>query len=237
MRSLKPHEIPRFVVALARLGIAGGDRYEARLRSNAGCSEVLQDLAIEGLVAATLAPTGFSVTMSDRPDLEASHGGAGFGIEVKHFRRRPEDDVDDARLRSTIRDTGMLTSYGDPSKHIAQVLAVLRSKARTLPVSRPAIVATYSSSEYQIEHPEVLSARNAFETELAHGTAPTGPLNGILHLGSDLALDAASASAAVRKCVGYYELRHATPTLPEEVTSALRAVRRRWTLAELLDGA
>lgn len=234
MRSLTPHEIPRFVAELAQLGIGGTDGYEARLRSNATCREVLQDLTVEGLVAATLARSGLSVTMSDAPDLDASLDGAAFSVEVKHFRRRPEDDIDDARLRTTIPETGRLAGYGDIPKYAGQVRAVLRKKASTLPTERAAILATYSSSEFQVEHVEVLFARDDYDRDLIVGTVQPGPLNGILHLGEDPALDVDSAAAAVGKNVGYYELPHASPRLPSGVTSALHGIRRRATMAELL---
>ncbi|HWQ69608.1 MAG TPA: hypothetical protein VN494_06610 [Patescibacteria group bacterium] len=69
-----------------------------------------RDLHSEALAAPMFAGSGFSVEMGDSPNLLLLRDGCILGAEVKHFRLKKQDEMDDARLRAA---DGSLVKYGD----------------------------------------------------------------------------------------------------------------------------
>jgi hypothetical protein len=120
---------------LAALDAAGVDDvglFHLKLRSNALVSTNVEDLLAEGYAALALASNGFRVRLSDSPDLAIEGGSQFFYGEVKHFRRKPQDDIDDRAFRQA---EGELVPYGDTLdteefSAIEQVLNVARKKGR-----------------------------------------------------------------------------------------------------------
>jgi len=84
--------------------LAGGahnvGEYETRLRQNAGNLPNLNSYLSEAVAALMLLDYGADVTMQDRPDLAAVLKGERFYVEVKHFNRKAQDDLNDEAVRN-----------------------------------------------------------------------------------------------------------------------------------------
>ncbi len=169
--------------------------------------EALGDFAREGLTAATLREGGFRVAMREAPDLDVALGAARFHVEVARFRRRQQDDIDEAKLRGATQ-TGRLTDYGSPQECSEQVFRKLREKAARFPKDRPGVVAIYTDSPHQIEQLEVSSAMASFNDDLRRGRIAVGPFGGTLCLSADPPF------------VGFYEAIAASPLAPSHRSPA-----------------
>ena len=100
-RSANAVTIKEYCDVLRAARINAVDPYQKRLEDNAPVPANLEDLVCEGRVALTFAQYGCQVTIRDSPDLEARIGGLSLGIEVKHFRWKPQHDpVVEALLKS-----------------------------------------------------------------------------------------------------------------------------------------
>src|SRR4051812_34306925 len=141
---------------LLAAGIRGVDEFHSRLASNAQ-TDVYRDLLAEAAAAMTLRMAGLDVEMRDRPDLALVLAGQSSYAEVKHFRRKPQDDADDRRMAAY---GGRLVTYGDTTASegkaaVEQVLAVVQKKLSQLREGAPNLMIFQSSSPNCIEDYEV----------------------------------------------------------------------------------
>lgn len=104
--------IDKYVAQLKAKGIAGIDQYEQRLKDNAGNSAVLDDLFFEGRAALLFRHNGFTVTLQERPDLQIGLDNEIVYVEVKHFREKGQDRLDEQAM---LEDTDLLVPIGDLS--------------------------------------------------------------------------------------------------------------------------
>jgi len=95
---------------LTELGVRGLDAYCAKLVANAGNPDVLGDLRSEAVAAMMFSTAGFTVEMRDRPDLWLTGFGQSFAAEVKHFRYKCQDSIDDVALQN---HGDCLVEFGD----------------------------------------------------------------------------------------------------------------------------
>lgn len=214
-------DLEHYVRRLERIGVQGIDAYEAKLHSNRLNQRVLLDLIVEGNVAWVLAKAAFRVTLRDRPDLRVDFGDFTFFAEVKHFRRKTQDDIDDARLRgSGIR----LVQYGDTRATegvaaVDQLVSVANRKARQCSIDHATILAIQSSSANCIEETEVDDAAQQLREEAATDVrGSVARLAGILFL-------SASRNCARQKNVYFYTV---ADLLPKRIVSMLDDIQE-WT--------
>jgi len=92
--------IDHYVDRLRTLGARNVDEYQSRLRSNAGNLANLNNFLSEAAAALMLRDYGAEVTMQDRPDLAAVLKDKRFYVEVKHFNRKGQDDLNDEAERN-----------------------------------------------------------------------------------------------------------------------------------------
>jgi hypothetical protein len=106
--------------------------YYSKLTNNASVKEVLRDLLAEANAALMFRNHGIAVEMGESPDLTLEVSGQTICAEVKHFRRKLQDDEDEKRLAEY---GSLLVEYGDtiPTEVTTpwdQVVAVARRKTR-----------------------------------------------------------------------------------------------------------
>jgi hypothetical protein len=93
--------IPNLITELSKAGIKGLDEYEGRLRNNAGDRDVLGDLLFEANVSLMFSRHGFQVTIREKPDIMIEHNGEIAYAEVKHFREKVQDILDEKAMRES----------------------------------------------------------------------------------------------------------------------------------------
>ncbi len=87
--------IPHLINELRKEGVAGLPEYERRLRSNARDTDVFKDLFFEADAALMFLHHGFEVTLREKPDLRIEWNGEVVYAEVKHFREKEQDRIDE----------------------------------------------------------------------------------------------------------------------------------------------
>jgi len=90
--------IPHLITELRKEGVAGLPEYERRLRNNAGDTEVFKDLLFEADAALMFLHHGFEVTLREKPDLRIEWNGEVAYAEVKHFREKEQDRIDEQAM-------------------------------------------------------------------------------------------------------------------------------------------
>jgi hypothetical protein len=148
--------IPHLVAELRKEGIAGLGEYERRLRENAGNEEVLADLLYEADAALMFSHHGFKVTIRERPDLRLDWGDEAVYAEVKHFREKEQDRIDEQTMQTSpdMVPTGILT----PTEGCEAWEQIARVAIRKLPQYKEGapnvlVVATDSNSVSGVKLP------------------------------------------------------------------------------------
>lgn len=206
---------------LREVGAKNVNSFELKLQQNAEAPTVERDLRSEALAALMFASSGFSVEMGDSPDLLLSRDGCTLGAEVKRFRLKKQDEMDDARLRAA---DGILVEYGDtlPSEGTTawdQVVAVADAKAHQYREDMPNILVIQSSSVHCVDDLVVLTAANILNERAGHNMAqPLVGLNGLMLMSLEY-------NVSVRRGVYFFELLHVRRVLPPGVREALACIR------------
>jgi hypothetical protein len=142
---LLPNEIPKIVADTSQSrriddwisklkvkGATGIEQYERRLKENAGNEEVLNDLLFEARAALMFLHYDWRIVLRESPDLDLSLNGELLYAEVKHFREKEQDRLDEqAMLAATnLVRTGDLrkTEKSEPWEQIVDVM-VKKAKA------------------------------------------------------------------------------------------------------------
>ena len=89
--------IQEYIYKLRDAGVSGINQYEQRLRNNAKTS-VLDDLCFEGRAALMFQQNGFQVTLRDSPDLQLELDKEVVYAEVKHFKEKEQDKIDEQNM-------------------------------------------------------------------------------------------------------------------------------------------
>lgn len=90
--------IDRLMTLLREEGIEGLADYEQRLVNNAGSAKVFCDLVHESSAALMFSRNGFKVTIREKPDLRVELDDDVIYAEVKHFREKDQDRVDEKAM-------------------------------------------------------------------------------------------------------------------------------------------
>lgn len=206
---------------LESAGVTGVAGFRTKLVDNRGCGVVLESLVFEASTALMFRSAGCSVEMRDSPDLEVTLGAHRFFAEVKHFRRKAQDDIDDERLAEA---TSLLVPYGDtvPTEGSAawdQVVAVACKKVAQYRPDAPNVLVINSSSANCIDDLIVPTAIHEIDdicrTAPSHGLRK---LNGIL-----LVSEVVTFNRGVRS-VYFFEAGEAVVSLPDEVKAMLNGI-------------
>lgn len=141
--------IPHLITELEKEGIAELAEYEQRLRDNAGDMEVFKDLLFEADAALMFSRHGFKVTIREKPDLRIELDGEVAYAEVKHFREKEQDRIDEQAMRDSedLIPVGIL-SPTEGSEAWEQIANVAISKVNQYREDAPNIlvIATNSNS-------------------------------------------------------------------------------------------
>ena len=98
MSSTTNQLISQYIGRLRAEGAAGIEQYEQKLRANAGNPDVLTDLLLEARAALMFLRNGFEGAMRERPDLQIEFDKEVVYVEVKHFRQKEQDRVDEKAM-------------------------------------------------------------------------------------------------------------------------------------------
>ena len=159
-----------------------------KLRDNSINREVFDDLLFEGRAALMFLVNGFSIEMRESPDLKLEFAGHQLYADVKHFRMKEQDKIDEANMEAAEDE---LVPYGDtvPLEGIPawdQIVNVAKHKAKQYLDGGPNILVIGSSSSNCIDDLIVPTAINIIAEEVCNGRCPgLDKLNGILLMNSD----------------------------------------------------
>jgi len=204
---------------LMAAGVAGVESYCAKLKANSVASHHFRCIQSEAYCALIMTEAGFEVTMRESPDLELRLSGALLGAEVKCFRRKGQDDLDEVRFSSTDE----LIVYGDtvPTEGVSaweQVVAVALNKSKKVLSGKPNILVIETASPHCIEAPEIITAANAIsDANLEKPDLPSALLNGILLFSSEFYI-------GPKRSVFFVEIRGVKSALPAEMAELLGSV-------------
>jgi hypothetical protein len=140
--------IDQLVAQLRCRGAIGVEQYEQKLKNNAKNIARLDDLGFEGRAALLFLKNGFKVTLRDSPDLKLELENEVVYAEVKHFKEKEQDRIDEKAMSET-RD--LLVPIGDTiategSAVWEQIVGVAISKADQYVMNAPNILVIESSS-------------------------------------------------------------------------------------------
>jgi hypothetical protein len=167
---------------LEKAQIKGIEVYIKKIQDNSPEDDVFQDLLLEGKAALIFSQSGFCVTMRESPDLALRFNNEEFYIEVKHFRKKEQDRIDDAKMSNA---GDLLEPYGDTfpleGKYACEeVYSIAINKINQYIEHAPNILVIESSSDC-IEDTEIPSAIDMINSDVHSGKCPEfSKLNGIL---------------------------------------------------------
>lgn len=99
MLELTSLRIQHAASTLRRFGARDVDAFEVKLRMNSNNLDQVVNHLSESRVALMFILNGARVTMRESPDLMIEWVGELFYAEVKHFRRKRQDEIDDQAMR------------------------------------------------------------------------------------------------------------------------------------------
>ena len=145
--------------ALREAGVRGITGYRKKLQNNSSNDNVFQDLLLEGRAALMFNQAGFDVTFREAPDLALKFNNEQFYAEVKHFRMKEQDRIDDAKMTEP---GDILVPYGNTvplegKPAWQQVYDVAKKKIAQYTEHAPNILVIESSST-SIEYTEIDTA-------------------------------------------------------------------------------
>lgn len=207
---------------LTEWGVRGAEAYCAKLRSNARNPEVHGDFLSEAAAAIMFAAAGFIVEMRDSPDLWLTGFGQSVAAEVKHFRFKRQDSIDDVALRSY---DDYLVEFGDTRLREDcaawdQVADVARQKASKFRGVGPYLLVIQSSSPHEIDDLVVRTAVNIVDEEAsADSDAAVARLSGIVLLSPE-------SRFPDGRNVYFFECRASQQPICPPLREALKGMRR-----------
>ena len=177
------NEIENMRMMLEEAGAMDIPVYIKRLRNNVKDIDTFQDFYCEGRVALMFLKHNFLVTMREKPDLRININHEQFYAEVKHFRLKKQDIIDDAKM---LEAKDELVEYGntvpleiDPAW--LQVAKVAKAKKDQYQDGAPNILVIWSDSHNCVEDIEIETAVNDIDKEVyANKIQGLKKLNGIL---------------------------------------------------------
>ena len=196
--------------------------YRFRLEASQSDNERFNDLLFEGWAAHMLQAYGFKVTFRESPDLAIRHHEIQFFAEVKHFRTKEQDRIDQAKMEMTC---GRLVPIGDTSategvQAWEQVVAVCRRKVPQYVEDSPNILILGSSSSHCIDDAIMLTAIQVLDEYIQRGND-----NGLLKL-NGLMLLSFDFSVRQQRRVYFFPTSASHIPMPQATLNALHAVRQ-----------
>lgn len=219
MGSANMFDIERIYKALDAEGAEAMATYRDKLSANTRNKAIYHDLIYEGIVALTFLRASFGVKMRECPDLELTLDSSLLFAEVKHFRWKEQDEIDERMLGEAVK-TGQLVTYGDtvPTEGIApweQILAVATRKVPQYRDGSPNMLVIASSSSHAIDD-AIMPTAIAMINEISRTPSGAGlrKLNGLLLLSNNFSL-------INRRSVWFFETDNAVNRLEEKVRATL----------------
>ena len=213
--------ISRCVDRLVAEGAGGAEQYARRLRDNAGNPSVLDDLCFEARAAFMFLRNGFKVTLREKADLRLELGSEVVYAEVKHFRRKKQDRIDEEAM---LKATDLLVPIGDTTDTEGvhawrQIVSVATSKANQYMEGAPNILVIQSGSE-SLEL-MLSTACDVYNSELPSKKDPRlRRLNALMLVNTGLVGYARGGPCNVEFCL----TKHATISLSAELAEALSGI-------------
>lgn len=209
---------------LRQVGVGGVDQYERRLKNNAPSESNVDNLLFEAGAALMFRRNGWQATLRERPDLMLTLDGEVVYAEVKHFREKEQDRLDEKALREAgsewVRVGDLTATEGDPPwKQIADV-AAKKARLGQYMDSAPNILVVESSSQSLLLM--ATSAANEYDDMALSAKEPElSKLNGIMLVHPECFLHAPSATFTVEFC------RTSRPVVPlsGKLAAALKRIR------------
>jgi len=196
--------------------VLNAQTYIKKLEGNLNDSLQFEDLKYEGYAALVLRCCGFQVEMRDSPDLCLRLDADRLYAEVKHFRRKVQDDHDQNRMEKAPPE--LLVDYGKVDAW-QKVFEDIKDKVREYNKEQPFIIIIGSSSEHGIEDYEIERAVNYAQKPKARSDHPElEKLNGILFFSAETRLGDGGRE------VYFYPMSPAKSPLPASVDKRLKSI-------------
>jgi|Deesub1362A_J573_1020465.scaffolds.fasta_scaffold07879_1 hypothetical protein len=222
--------IEKWRIRLEEASVKGVAEFIGRVKHNAKVPENVESFLCEARAALMFRENGFSVMMRDHPDLELGYGGVLFYAEVKQFRLKKQDVIDETSLidagRQALKDNlSVLVRYGDTQETKEkppwqQLVDVAQSKTNQYHEGSPNILVIFSSSPHCVEDADFYTAAYEIDDDIAAGKTP-----GLEKLSGLLFVTKAWTKVTGRRRVFFAPLHHSAIPLPQEIREALGAVR------------
>lgn len=209
-------------ILLEQAGATNVSSFIEKLRANSNNTEVFQDLLFESRAAMIFLMNGFSVEMRESPDLSIKFADDHFFAEVKHFRLKEQDRVDQANMEVT---HNRLVQYGDtvPLEDDAswdQVALVAKRKTKQFQHRVSNILVIGSSSSHCIDDSIIPTVINIISEEITKGSyQELEMLNGILLISPDY-------NIGQGRNVYFFPTHTAKVPLTHAVLNSLQSIRR-----------
>jgi len=174
------------IKTLEKAGVQGIPEYNQRLMDNSESTN-FKDYLLEGRAALMFRKAGFGVTLREAPDLALEFNGEQLYAEVKHFRLKPQDLIDNAKMSEA---GDILVPYGDTvslegKPAWEQVFDVAKSKKRQYKENASNILVIESDSDC-VDDVIIPTAVDMVDEAICSGECPgLGRLNGILFVSPD----------------------------------------------------
>jgi len=208
---------------LSDLGAEEVALYRQKLNDNSKIAENYEDLIYEGIAAFNFLLAGFSVKMRESPDLELKLNSFNLFAEVKHFRYKTQDKLDEHNTREVLKN-GYLSIYGNtlPTENKNswdEVFEVARNKVSQYKNSVPNILVLASSSGYCIDDAIIPTAIHKInEVSRTSMDIALRKLNGVLLLSN-------SYSGKQKRNAWFFETENAFIALDETIRDRLNDIR------------
>jgi len=216
----KDEIITSLCISLEKARVHGIPGYIKRLRANSNSGDCA-DFYLEGIAAIMFSQAGFDVTLREAPDLALKFNNEQFYAEVKHFRKKEQDEIDDARMSEP---GDLLRPYGDTfpleGKYACdEVYDVARKKIKQYKEHAPNILVIESSSS-SIDDVIIDTAINMINEDVRSGKClEFAKLNGILLITVDY------YNISQRRRVFFYRTYNSAVPLSFELCDLLNQIR------------
>ena len=215
--------VPHLMAQLKKEGIAGLEGYEQRLSASTPAMENFKDLLFEADAALMFSCHGFKVTMRDKPDLRIALDDEAAYAEVKHFREKKQDRIDEQASRDSedLVTVGILPEQPNPWQQIVKV-AVDKAKQKQYVDGAPnlLVIASESNAVSGLALPTGVALYNQ-ETAKSGANSPLRRLSAFLLM--DM-VNEAPTETGIRN-VHFHPTTYATVPISAELVNALSNIK------------
>jgi hypothetical protein len=141
--------ISHLITQLDKEGITGLKGYEQRLKANIAVMGNFKDLLFEADAALMFSRHGFKVTIQEKPDLRIELDGEVAYAEVKHFREKGQDRIDEKAMQCSedlVSVGNLVPSEGDEAWQQIVKVAIRKAKQYVDNAPNLLVIATDSNS-------------------------------------------------------------------------------------------